>query len=144
MFICMCAYYCCESSKQMDPNPKKNSSENTAADEEWNSLYVDVSFLIKELSLGLGSRCLLLNSSRIAQWRLVCFVVTSCCRELLFLPTCRKETKASCRTLITALTASRARLYLTTLPQAVTINIPGNICSVFCVCCLIVVVCCIV
>ena len=33
---------------------------NNAANVEWNPLYVDVSFLVKELSLRLGSLCLLL------------------------------------------------------------------------------------
>ena len=58
------------SSKQRDPNPNNNSlirckqrdpNPNNAANVEWNPSYVDVLLLIKELSLGLGSLCLLLT-----------------------------------------------------------------------------------
>ena len=47
--------------KQRGPNPNKDSLvRNNAANVEWDPLHVDVSFLIKESSLGLGSLCLLL------------------------------------------------------------------------------------
>ena len=48
------------SGKQRDPNPNKSlfNQEHNSANVEWNPLHVDGSFLVKELSLGLGSRCL--------------------------------------------------------------------------------------
>ena len=52
------------SSKQSDPTSPNGSSlvlVRRPADVEWNPLYVDASFLIKDLSLGLGPPCLLLT-----------------------------------------------------------------------------------